>query len=119
MPTEPADGEIHIQPVRGNLYMLVGDGGNIVVQVGNEGAFVVDTGTGARADKTLAAIRTLSDKPIQFIATPVSFPIERVATRRYARPGRTRVFAGRSSRCSSAMPASAPRSWRIRTCRTG
>ena len=44
--TEPTDGEIHIRPVRGNVYLLVGDGGNIVVQVGNEGAFVVDTGTG-------------------------------------------------------------------------
>ena len=47
VPTEPTDGEIHIQPVRGNVYMLVGDGGNIVVQVGSEGVFVVDTGTGA------------------------------------------------------------------------
>ncbi len=72
--TEPTDGEIHIQPVRGNIYMLVGDGGNIVVQVGNEGVFVVDTGTGARAAKTLAAIRTLSDKPIQFIANTSFLP---------------------------------------------
>src|SRR4029450_11648332 len=47
-PTEPTDGEIHILPVRGNVYMLVGDGGNIVVQVGSEGGFVVGTGTGAR-----------------------------------------------------------------------
>ena len=52
---------------RNNVYLLLGDGGNIVVQVGDEGAFVVDTGTGALADKTVAAIRKLSDKPIQFI----------------------------------------------------
>ncbi len=74
VPTEPADGEIHIQPVRGNLYMLVGDGGNIVVQVGSEGVFVVDTGTGSRTAKTLAAIRTLSDKPLQFIANTSFLP---------------------------------------------
>lgn len=73
-PTEPADGEIHILPVRGNVYMLVGDGGNIVVQVGGEGVFVVDTGTGVRAAKTLAAIRTLSDKPVQFIANTSFLP---------------------------------------------
>ena len=60
--------------VRGNVYMLVGDGGNIVVQVGSEGVFVVDTGTGARAAKTLAAIRTLSDKPVQFIANTSFLP---------------------------------------------
>ena len=48
--------------------MLVGDGGNIVVQTGEQGTFVVDTGEGKLADKVLAAIRTLSPKPIQFIA---------------------------------------------------
>ena len=65
---EPHDGEIHVLPLRNNVYMLAGDGANIVMQVGDEGAFVVDTGTGALADKTIAAIRKLSDKPIQFIA---------------------------------------------------
>ena len=73
-PVEPADGEIHVQRVRGNVYMLVGDGGNIVAQVGDEGVFVVDTGTGARAAKVLAAIRTLSDKPVQFIANTSFLP---------------------------------------------
>jgi glyoxylase-like metal-dependent hydrolase (beta-lactamase superfamily II) len=67
-PVEPADGEIHVWPVRDNLYLLVGDGGNIVVQVGDEGAFLVDTGSGRLAEKTLAAIRRLTDQPIQFIA---------------------------------------------------
>ena len=54
--------------VRNNVYMLVGDGGNIVVQTGDEGAFVVDSGAGQLTDKVLAAIRRLSAKPIQFIA---------------------------------------------------
>jgi glyoxylase-like metal-dependent hydrolase (beta-lactamase superfamily II) len=65
---EPHDGEVHVWPIRGNLHLLVGDEGNIVVQVGDEGAFVVDSGSGRLADKTVAAIRRLSDKPIQFIA---------------------------------------------------
>jgi len=65
---EPHDGEIHVMPLRNSVYLLAGDGGNIVLQVGDEGAFVVDTGTGTLADKTIAAIRKLSDKPIQFIA---------------------------------------------------
>src|SRR5260370_18992514 len=66
--SEPHDGEIHVMPLRNNVYLLAGDGGNIVLQVGDEGAFVVDTGTGTLADKTIAAIRKLSDKPLQFIA---------------------------------------------------
>jgi glyoxylase-like metal-dependent hydrolase (beta-lactamase superfamily II) len=64
---EPRDGQIHVWPIRNNVYMLVGDGGNIVVQTGEQGAFVVDTGVGKLSDKVLAAIRSLSPKPIQFI----------------------------------------------------
>jgi glyoxylase-like metal-dependent hydrolase (beta-lactamase superfamily II) len=48
--------------------MLVGDGANIVVQTGDQGAFVVDTGEGKLADKVIAAIRSLTPRPIQFIA---------------------------------------------------
>lgn len=68
VPVEPRDGQIHVWPIRNNVYMLVGDGGNIVVQTGTQGAFVVDTGEGKLSDKVLAAIRTLTPKPIQFIA---------------------------------------------------
>jgi cyclase len=64
---DPHDGEIHVLPVQGNVYMLVGDGGNIAVQVGKQGALVVDTGTGRLSDKVIAAIGKLSEQPIQFI----------------------------------------------------
>jgi cyclase len=59
--------DIEILPIRDRLYMLVGDGANIVVQTGDQGTLVVDTGEGRLADKVLAAIRTLSPNPIQFI----------------------------------------------------
>ncbi|HVZ22191.1 MAG TPA: MBL fold metallo-hydrolase [Vicinamibacterales bacterium] len=74
---EPRDGEIHVWPLRSNLYLLAGDEGNIVVQVGDEGAFVVDTGSGRLAEKVVAAIRRLSEKPIQFIAN-TSFRAEHI-----------------------------------------
>jgi len=63
----PHDGEIHVLPVQGNLYMLAGDGGNIAVQVGDQGPLVVNSGAGAIPEKIVAAVRKLSDKPIQFI----------------------------------------------------
>ena len=66
--SEPRDGNIHIWPIRDNVYMLLGDGGNIVVQTGDQGAFVVDTGEGELSEKVITAIRTLSANPIQFIA---------------------------------------------------
>ncbi len=65
---DPHDGEIHVLPVQGNIYMLVGDGGNIALQTGEQGAFVVDTGAGKLTDKVIAAIRELiGTKPIQFV----------------------------------------------------
>ena len=63
----PHDGEIHVLPVQGSVYMLVGEDANIGVQIGDEGPLVVDTGRGQLADKVIAAIKKLSDKPIQFI----------------------------------------------------
>ncbi|MBI4486559.1 MAG: hypothetical protein HY655_11165 [Acidobacteria bacterium] len=71
---EPRDGEIHVLPIRRNVYMLVGDEGNIVVQTGEQGAFVVDTGSGSLSDTVLAAIERLSTKPIQFIANTSFLP---------------------------------------------
>jgi glyoxylase-like metal-dependent hydrolase (beta-lactamase superfamily II) len=62
-----SDGEVHILPIRDNIYMLVGAGGNITVQTGDEGILLVDTGTAAMSAKTLAAVRTLSNKPIRYI----------------------------------------------------
>ena len=75
----------------------VGDGGNIVVQTGEQGAFVVDTGEGKLSDKVIAAIRTLSANPIQFIANTSFRPSTPAATRRWAPPGRTRACRDRSS----------------------
>src|SRR5262249_37444546 len=47
---EPRDGEIRTFRVRDSVYMLLGDGANIVVQAGDQGAFVIDTGGGKLTD---------------------------------------------------------------------
>lgn len=59
--------DIHVLPVRENIYMLVGAGGNITLQTGDDGVVIVDTGIAGTSDKVLAAIRKLSDKPIRYI----------------------------------------------------
>jgi cyclase len=61
------DAEVNILPVQGNIYMLVGAGGNITVQIGNDGVLLVDTGLAPMSGKVLAAVRKLSDKPIRYI----------------------------------------------------
>jgi len=65
---QPQSTEVHVLPVQGNVYMLVGAGGNIAMQAGKEGVLLVDTGNaGPVTDKVLAAVRTVSDKPIRYI----------------------------------------------------
>jgi cyclase len=59
--------EIEALPVRDNLYMLVGAGGNITVQVGDDGILIVDTQFAPLSEKIVAAIRTISPKPIHYI----------------------------------------------------
>ena len=61
------DGQVHVMPVRGNVYLLVGAGGNITVQAGPEGVLMVDTGVASMSDKVLAAVRTISRTPLRYI----------------------------------------------------
>ncbi len=66
--------EIKTFHVQGNVYMLVGAGGNIAVQTGDEGVLVVDTGIAQTRDKVLAAIRQLSTKPIRWMINTHAHP---------------------------------------------
>ena len=59
--------EIHVLPVQGSVYMLLGAGGNTTVQAGKEGALVVDTQYEEVSDKIVAEIRKLTSKPIRYI----------------------------------------------------
>src|ERR1035438_9451748 len=72
----PQDNDIHILKVQGNVYMLVGPGGNTTVQIGANGVLVVDSQTADLSDKLIAAIKTLSDKPIRYVVN-TSFDADR------------------------------------------
>lgn len=56
----PRDGQVHVLPVQGNVYMLVADGTNITASVGRDGITVVNTGAAAMSDKVLAALDELA-----------------------------------------------------------
>jgi glyoxylase-like metal-dependent hydrolase (beta-lactamase superfamily II) len=58
---------IDVWPVRDNIYMLVGAGGNTTVQVGPDGMLVVDTKLAAGAEPLLAALRKISNAPIRYV----------------------------------------------------
>jgi cyclase len=63
----PDTAKLTMVPVQGNVYVLMGDGGNITVQVGKDGVMLVDTGFAPLAPKAMAEIRKLSDGPIRWI----------------------------------------------------
>lgn len=62
-----ATGDLHILPVQGNIYMLVGAGSNITLSIGPDGVMLVNSGLPQYADKVVAEIRKLTDKPIRYI----------------------------------------------------
>jgi len=56
----PRDGQVHVLPVQGNIYMLVADGVNITASIGRDGIAVVNTGSAQMSDKVLAALNELA-----------------------------------------------------------
>jgi len=68
------DHELHVTHVQGNVYALIGAGGNITIQKGNDGVLLVNTGTAANAERALAEIRKLSDGPIRYIINTDASP---------------------------------------------
>jgi len=58
---------IRILPVRDNIYMLVGLGGNITVQVGESGVLVVDTQFAPLSEKIKATINDLAQSTSRYI----------------------------------------------------
>lgn len=66
--------ELQVLPVQGNVYMIAGAGGNVTVQVGDEGVLIVDTQFAPLAQKIMAKIRTLSNRPIRFIINTHAHP---------------------------------------------
>ena len=57
----PRDGQVHILPVQGNVYMLVADGTNITASVGEEGVLLVNTGSAEMSETILAALNELAN----------------------------------------------------------
>ena len=59
--------QVETQKVAGNVYMLVGAGGNIAVSTGDDGLLMVDTEYPPLFDRIEAVLRKLSDKPLRFV----------------------------------------------------
>jgi len=68
VPVAGAAPSIEVVPVRDNVFLLVGPGGNTTVQVGPQGVLVVDTMTEAAAGALVSTIERLAPgKPIRYV----------------------------------------------------
>lgn len=56
-----AAAQVDFWPVRDNIYMLVGAGGNVTASVGPDGILLVDTGIAAASDAVSAALTRLQE----------------------------------------------------------
>jgi glyoxylase-like metal-dependent hydrolase (beta-lactamase superfamily II) len=74
-PLKISTGKIHVEPVRGNIFMLAGSGANITLQAGPEGALLVDTGIADKADDVLSAIQDAARFHLRDVTEGLPIPI--------------------------------------------
>jgi glyoxylase-like metal-dependent hydrolase (beta-lactamase superfamily II) len=85
----PPHSAIHVQRVRGNIFMLSGAGGNITVDAGGEGVLLVDTGLAEATDQVLAEIAKISSKPVRYIIDTHLHPDHTGGNEKIAKLGQT------------------------------
>ena len=62
-----ANSDVTLEQLRGNLSVLFGSGGNIVVLNGPNGRLLVDDGIAVSKDKIQAALDRISAEPIKYV----------------------------------------------------
>ena len=61
------EAEVHVLPVQGSVYMLVGPRGNAALQVGEDGVLLVDSQLADLAPIIAERVRELADSPVRYI----------------------------------------------------
>lgn len=62
-----ADSDLVLQPLRGNLTVVMGSGGNITVFSGKDGKFLVDAGISKSKEKLQVALHNISIEPVKYV----------------------------------------------------
>ena len=60
-------GDVRMEHLKDNFYVIYGGGGNIGVSVGEDGVFLIDDQAAPLTPEILSNIREVSDGPIQFV----------------------------------------------------
>jgi cyclase len=59
--------EVVATPIRDNLYLITGRGGNIVASTGDDGTFLVDDQYAPLTERIQAALDEITDRPVRFV----------------------------------------------------
>jgi glyoxylase-like metal-dependent hydrolase (beta-lactamase superfamily II) len=62
-----ADADLVVERLRGNVFVLMGSGGNITVLSGPEGKFLVDAGISKSREKLETALRRIGPVPMRYV----------------------------------------------------
>lgn len=62
-----AESDLVVQPLRGNLTVVMGSGGNITVLSGKDGKFLVDAGIGKSHEKLQAVLDKIGPAPLKYV----------------------------------------------------
>jgi len=65
--TAKPPGPLRIEKVKGDLYMLSGEGGNVAVYVTSEGVVLVDDMFDRNHADILAQVKSITDKPLKYV----------------------------------------------------
>jgi glyoxylase-like metal-dependent hydrolase (beta-lactamase superfamily II) len=65
--TAKPPGPLHIEKVKGDLYMISGEGGNVAVYVTSEGVVLVDDMFDRNHADILAQVKSITDKPLKYV----------------------------------------------------
>jgi glyoxylase-like metal-dependent hydrolase (beta-lactamase superfamily II) len=60
-------GKLRIEKLKGDLYLITGEGGNVAVDVTNEGVVLVDDMFDRNHDDILAQVKSVTDKPLKYV----------------------------------------------------
>ena len=63
--------DIIVHPLRGNIFVLEGSGGNIAAAAGKEGKLLVDAGIGVSRPRIFAALQALGPAPVKTLSIPI------------------------------------------------
>ena len=99
--------QLDIQQVSGNVYMMVGAGGNTTVFTGAEGVMIVDTQFAPMSGKIIDAVKKLTDLPIRWVVNTHMHGDHIGGNEAIAKAGRTRAGGNVVGDIGAAATASA------------